>query len=75
MKIPAALPLCLVGLVTWAAFFMMDKYWYHRLLKGAVDQGLFVETRLMPYLPRGWANKEVRRAKRGEDIWRQAAKR
>lgn len=33
------------GVVAWAAFFFMDKYWYHRLLLGAVYHGIDIETR------------------------------
>lgn len=31
------------GLVCWSAFFVMDRLWYHRLLKAAVKHGRLVE--------------------------------
>lgn len=33
----------LLGLVLWAAFWFMDAAWFHRLLKGSVDEGIQVE--------------------------------
>jgi hypothetical protein len=45
-EIPAALPILLIALLTWAAFYVMDHLWYHRLLKGAVSEGLAVENLL-----------------------------
>jgi FMN phosphatase YigB (HAD superfamily) len=35
--------LVLVGLVLWLMFFMMDYYWYHRLLIGSVKQATKIE--------------------------------
>ncbi|SRR6266487_222570 len=37
--IPAVLPILIIALVTWMAFYLLDHLWYHRLLKGAVLQG------------------------------------
>jgi hypothetical protein len=45
------LTLIFVALITWIAFFVMDYYWYHPLLKGAVDHGIEVEKRLKQVLP------------------------
>ena len=39
------------GLVGWIAFYLMDRLWYHRLLHGAVVQGMEIENRLKPVLP------------------------
>lgn len=35
----------------WLAFYFMDRFWYHRLLYGAVDQGRFIEKRWSTALP------------------------
>jgi len=35
----------------WLAFYFMDRFWYHRLLYGAVNQGRFIENRWKPTLP------------------------
>lgn len=43
--------LILGGLVGWSACYFMDRFWYHRLLRGAVTQGLYVERRLRDVLP------------------------
>lgn len=40
---------CSVAL--WLGFYFMDRFWYHRLLYGAVDQGRFIEKRWGRYLP------------------------
>lgn len=34
------------GLVGWALFYVMDEWWYHRLLKGAVKHGTTLENYL-----------------------------
>lgn len=49
--IPAATPILLIALLTWSAFYLMDHLWYHRLLKGAVEQGLAIEKLLEPTIP------------------------
>jgi hypothetical protein len=41
----------LSGTFVWLAFYGMDRFWYHRLLKGAVDHGRTVEAALAPTLP------------------------
>lgn len=47
---PAALFAC-GGILVLLGFFFMDKYWYHRLLKGAVSQGVMIEKRWSRVLP------------------------
>ncbi len=39
--------LLLVGLIGWIAFYFMDRFWYHRLLIGAVKHGGSIEEKLM----------------------------
>lgn len=39
------------AIVPWAAFYFMDRLWYHRLLYGAVDHGSFIEHRWRGLLP------------------------
>lgn len=31
------------GLIAWLAFYFMDRWWYHKLLKGVVKQAQFIE--------------------------------
>lgn len=50
-KLPLAVLLMLVALITWLAFYFMDRLWYHRLLYGAVAHGLRIEERLALVLP------------------------
>jgi hypothetical protein len=39
------------GTLAWLAFYFMDRHWYHRLLHGAVAQGISLETALAPDIP------------------------
>lgn len=39
------------GILGLFAFFIMDFFWYHRLLYGAVKQGLYIEDNLKNILP------------------------
>ena len=43
--------LLFVGLLTWGGFYLMDRFWYHRLLYGAVKQGIRAEESLKYVLP------------------------
>lgn len=39
------------GLVCWFAFFVMDRLWYHRLLRASVQHGRIVEADLAKTIP------------------------
>lgn len=39
------------GLVIWSAFYFMDRWWYHRLLYGAVQHGAALEKSVADTLP------------------------
>lgn len=41
----------LAALACWVAFFVMDRLWYHRLLKAAVKHGRKVEDALKASIP------------------------
>lgn len=41
----------LISMFIWLAFFMMDRYWYHELLKGSVHHGLEVENSIKEKFP------------------------
>lgn len=51
LSLPLAVLLLLAGLVVWTAFYFMDRFWYHRLLYGAVNQGRYIEARARLILP------------------------
>jgi hypothetical protein len=36
----------LSSVLPWKAFYLMDKFWYHRLLKGSVNAGIPIEAEL-----------------------------
>jgi hypothetical protein len=39
------------GTITWLAFYFVDQIWYHRLLVGAVGQGMKLEELLADHVP------------------------
>jgi len=45
-KFPTATLFIGISIVVWSAFYVMDRYWYHELLKGAVHHGLKIEENL-----------------------------
>lgn len=51
IEIPYSTLLAIAGLIILIAFFYMDKYWYHRLLQGAVNHGSFIEQKWGKFLP------------------------
>lgn len=50
-EIPYSSALALVGIIIMSGFFYMDRAWYHKLLIGAVKQGLFIEKKWGNLLP------------------------
>lgn len=47
-----AAPIVLVlGLLLWYAFYFVDRYWYHPLLKAAVSQGHKIEDHIAEFMP------------------------
>jgi len=50
------------GLVAWAAFYFMDRWWYHRLLQGAVKHAQFIESQLKAELPAIALSNSIREA-------------
>lgn len=49
--IDAIVPICIAVIVASTLFYFVDRYWYHRLLMGAVKQGAFIEERWKEHLP------------------------
>lgn len=43
--LPASIMVCIFGLPVIMVFWYMDRYWYHKLLLGAVQQGLLIENK------------------------------
>jgi hypothetical protein len=37
----------IMGIVIWGLFWLMDRFWYHRLLNGSVDHGIAIEEELI----------------------------
>lgn len=44
---PSSAMAALIGIVIMCAFYFIDKYWYHRLLKGSVEHALKIENILL----------------------------
>jgi hypothetical protein len=51
LKILYATFMPLFGIIGASLFYFIDRYWYHRLLIGAVKQGAFIEGRYLEDLP------------------------
>jgi hypothetical protein len=51
LHIPLATLLLGAGIVVWCAFYLMDRHWYHKLLIGAVNHGLYIERRYHEQIP------------------------
>ena len=51
LKIPTATIFIAISIAVWLVFFLMDRYWYHELLKGAVHHGLRIEKHLRGRVP------------------------
>lgn len=50
-RLAAGLGLVIAAFVPWSAFFLMDRYWYHVLLKGAVTHASRIEDTLKDRVP------------------------
>lgn len=50
-QIAAGLGIVLAAFVPWSAFFLMDRFWYHILLKGAVAHASKIEDALKDKVP------------------------
>lgn len=50
-SLPVAVLLIFTALVAWVSFYLMDAFWYHRLLLGAVEHGKKIEQQLKELIP------------------------
>jgi FMN phosphatase YigB (HAD superfamily) len=48
---PIAVSFVAAAILAWGAFFLMDRFWYHVLLKGAVDHAAKIEEALKNRFP------------------------
>ena len=48
---PTAVIFFFISIIVWMAFFWIDRYWYHELLKGAVHHGQEIEEKLKTEVP------------------------
>jgi len=53
LKVSAASVIAFGGLVAWLAFYVMDRWSYHRLLQGAVKHGQAIENKIRDCVPFG----------------------
>lgn len=40
-----------IAIIVWIAFYVMDRYWHHELLRGAVKHGKKIEKKLRKEIP------------------------
>jgi len=52
----------LLGLLLWVAFYFVDRYWYHSLLKGAVKGGTEIEKEIQRHLPKAGVTAAISQA-------------
>ncbi|SCX04099.1 phosphoglycolate phosphatase [Agrobacterium sp. DSM 25558] len=50
-EISLSIGIAAVALTIWAGFWFMDRHWYHRLLKGAVDHATTIEEKFGKSIP------------------------
>ena len=58
-----------LGLILWYAFYYVDRYWYHVLLKAAVREGTMFEEAIARYLPEAHMTKGITASSRLEVSW------
>ena len=51
VSVPAGLGLVAAAIFAWGGFFLMDRYWYHILLRGAVQHSASIESRYGAKIP------------------------
>lgn len=52
----------LAAILCWGAFYLMDRLWYHRLLRGAVNQGISLENQAKTIFPELNLGNEISKA-------------
>jgi hypothetical protein len=57
-----ATALLVAGIVSWLAFYFMDRWWYHMLLVGSVVHGLELEKELEPHFPNAHLTRTIGKA-------------
>ena len=50
------------GLIAWLAFYFMDRWWYHRLLQGAVKHAQSIENQMRDIVPSLNLSNSIRKA-------------
>ena len=51
MDVSLSLGLAVIAAAVWGGFWFMDRHWYHRMLKGAVDHAASLESRFQSSIP------------------------
>ncbi|MEN5299013.1 HAD family hydrolase [Brucella sp. TWI559] len=51
LDVSLSVAIAIIALTIWAGFWFMDRHWYHRLLKGAVDHATKIETKFGKSIP------------------------
>jgi phosphoglycolate phosphatase-like HAD superfamily hydrolase len=67
--LPYSTILAFFGVVILFAFFYMDKFWYHRLLQGAVNQGRKIEQKWSKYIPEINLSQSIKNSSSHRFLW------
>ncbi len=51
LKTSSTVMLLIAGLIAWLAFYVMDRWWYHLMLRGAVQHAATIEAKLKNKVP------------------------
>jgi hypothetical protein len=60
LSISSASAILLSGIIVLLSFYFMDRFWYHRLLQGAVSRGEGLETEIKRILPEATLSQTIR---------------
>lgn len=60
LTLSSASALLLAGIIVLISFYFMDRWWYHRLLQGAVKSGELLENELKKTLPNMGMSQKIR---------------
>lgn len=67
--IPFSSALAIIGIIILLAFFYMDKFWYHKLLQGAVNQGRMIEKKWAKYIPEIGLSQSIKDSSPHSFLW------
>jgi len=59
----------IAGVIVLLAFYFMDRWWYHRLLQGAVEHAQMIENQLKEHIPALYLSNTIRKSSPFTILW------